>query len=152
MTDFEQDIRASIEAFFRAVTDGAGDELDRLATLAKALDGLVQAYNSAPETEPDEFGDAPRQDVQPMLSAISDAFPSIGLYADVDPTGDFTQEMWTGDAIDDLSDIARDLADVIWYFEKRRPETAIWDFRFGYQSHWGRHLHDVRRYLHSHLN
>lgn len=39
--------------------------------------------------------------------------------------------------------------EVLWLFENADENDAIWDFRFGYQTHWGRHLHEMRVYLHS---
>jgi hypothetical protein len=51
-------------------------------------------------------------------------------------------------AASDLAEIASDLSEVLWLFENASHNDAVWDFRFGYQSHWGRHLHEVRTYLH----
>ena len=53
------------------------------------------------------------------------------------------------DAIDDLADIAKDLIQFMWFLDNVSLSDAIWDFRFGYQSHWGPHLHGLRAYLNS---
>ena len=145
-------ILEAICALESAIASQSGDELDRIAALARALDGLVHQYNIAPDTEPDQGEDAPLVEHGVFLDPINAAFPSFGFYADVDPSDDLNQGIGAGLAYDDLADIATDLADVRWYFDQGRPETAIWDFRFGYQSHWGRHLHDLRRYLYHRLN
>jgi len=57
-------------------------------------------------------------------------------------------ECMTGDAIDDLADIYGDLIGVSWLWENSGEADAVWHFRFGYQTHWGRHLLDLRSYLH----
>jgi hypothetical protein len=73
-------------------------------------------------------------------------FPDFGFYSVADP-GDLPGEVLVGDAIDDLCDIARDLREVRWLADHGHEADAIFAFRFGYQSHWGQHLHDLRRYL-----
>jgi hypothetical protein len=79
-------------------------------------------------------------------------FPELGFYhspasvpfeAEEDPT------LSLGDRIDDVADIAGELMEVVWRWENNGPADAVWYFRFSYEGHWGRHLHDLRRYLHA---
>jgi Domain of unknown function (DUF5063) len=45
----------------------------------------------------------------------------------------------TGMLSDDLSDICRDLCDGIERYDVGHTREAIWEWRFGFESHWGRH-------------
>jgi hypothetical protein len=85
-----------------------------------------------------------------LYQRASKAFPELGYYPCVypgdDPSGDKAS---LADAADDLADIAGDLVEVLWHFDNSTPEEAVWEYRFGYQHHWGDHLHGLRNYLHS---
>ena len=39
-----------------------------------------------------------------------------------------------------LADIYRDVHEGLVLWEMARPEQAVWEWRFGYWSHWGAHL------------
>lgn len=124
------------------------DMAARLRALAIHLDQLVVAYyNTADVEADDESIDTPPHDYSVAYKRMGALFPTLGYYADVEPIEDFDQEPTVADAIDDLADIYTDLADVVWYAENASLDEAIWHFRFGYQVHWGTHLHNVRRYL-----
>lgn len=51
-----------------------------------------------------------------------------------------------GDAIDDIVDIAQELMDVAWLWEQAGADAACWQYRFGHDGHWGRHLRVLRAY------
>jgi len=127
--------------------DDAGVRLERLA---EALDRLVIEYHHSVEVELDQAEvDAPCVDYVALAARAAASFPELGKYGDVDPKEGFDRQFSLGDAIDDLADIARDLTEVMWLFDHVGPNDAVWMFRFGYRTHWGRHLHDLRRYLHA---
>jgi hypothetical protein len=77
-------------------------------------------------------------------------FPALGYYGSAGPK-EFAGEAFVGDAIDDIMDITNDLQEVLWRFDRFDSNDAHWHFRFLYQIHWGRHLRDLARYLHSRL-
>ena len=54
-----------------------------------------------------------------------------------------------GDIADDLSDIAADLQSGIREFEAGRIGSAIFEWKFGLNNHWGSHTIDVLRALHA---
>lgn len=122
-----------------------------LHDLAKSLDALVLAYHGSPSVEPDTIDEprAPRVDEKLIIESISTAFPDLGWYALVEPDGDHDQEVVLSISSSDLAEIAVDLLEVLWLFEHASHNDAIWAFRFGYRSHWGRHLHELRTYLHA---
>lgn len=60
----------------------------------------------------------------------------------------------TGDLVNDLAGIYQDLKRGLILFDthdQSTKEDAIWQFRFGYEQHWGNHcmdaLHIIHRYL-----
>lgn len=127
----------------------AGDDT-RLAALTYALDRLALAYHSVPDASPADDDLAPPADLdEDLFDQVANAFPDFGFYYVIEPTSnpDITPTM--ADAQDDLVDIAKDLAETLWRFEHLGPDDAAWYFRFSYKSHWGQHLHDIRRYLHA---
>jgi hypothetical protein len=122
----------------------------KLSELAKALDRLVTTYHQTPAVGPDtaEGSAAPRIDERPIIDAATAAFPDLGWYALVDPEDGQDQRIGMSIAVGDLTEIASDLHEVLWLFENASHNDAVWQFRWGYQSHWGRHLHEIRPYLH----
>ncbi len=118
--------------------------------LAYALDQLACSYHETPITEPD---DAEHEPLKSEIDGkkIGARFPHLGYYSVVDPTEDFEQSLMVGDAIDDLLDISKDLQEVLWRFDNVSEADAHWHFRFLFEVHWGQHLRDLSRYLHSTL-
>ena len=122
-----------------------------LHDLAKALDRLVTVYHDTPDVEPDTTGvsAAPRVEEKPIIDAAAAAHPDLDWYALVDPQDGQDQQIGMSIAVGDLVEIPADLQEVLWLFENASHNDAVWNFRFGYQTHWGRHLHEVRTYLHA---
>ena len=141
-------IRTAIEGYL-ALLDGISKTESRdLKKLTLALDALVAAYQLTDEIDandlPDDEIEAPQATYRYFYERASAAFPTLGHYEVV-----ANSEIGMADAIDDLSDIAIDLMETIWHLDHLRSADAIWNFRFGYQTHWGVHLHSLRSYLHS---
>ncbi len=132
--------------YLRVVLDG---EVPTLEELVRALDALAMAYHAV---DPDAFFDT---DVMPpdrrhgLRETIAARFPSFGYYAVANPLLVIDEKPGVGDAIDDLEDIAADLEGVVWRWENTDPEDAAWSYRFDYETHWGKHLHELRAYLHA---
>lgn len=53
---------------------------------------------------------------------------------------------------DDLADIYRDLKSGLLLFEAQHPLDAAWEWRFGFQTHWGQHLVGAQRPIHEYLS
>ncbi|MXQ11513.1 DUF5063 domain-containing protein [Microvirga makkahensis] len=118
--------------------------------LARALDALAAVYHDTPSGRPsDAEAEPPRDDYRLIRQHVGRIFPDLGLYATADPLEVPNEEALVGDAIDDISDIALDLKEILWRWQNLGADDAIWHFRFGYQTHWGRHLHGLRFYLHA---
>lgn len=149
IADQIEQIKGACRGYLELLACASGDLRERQSRLAEALDRLCAAYNQADDVEPDTVEvDSPRADPQKFGEQAGASFPELGFYPQVDPLHGFKQKIGQGWGMDDLTDIAIDLTEVLWLFEQNRNNDAIWTFRWGYQSHWGHHLHDLRRYLH----
>jgi len=148
-TDQIAAINGACRGYLDLLRSAPADPRERQLQLAVVLDRLCAAYNQTHDVVPDtEAEDAPRADYKKFVEQAAASFPEFGFYSDVDPLEGIDQELMQGCGLDDLADIAVDLTGVLWLLGQRRVDDAIWEFRWGYENHWGHHLHDLRRYLH----
>lgn len=149
ITDQIEIIKGACRGYLDLLGSASGEPHERQARLAATFDRLCTAYNQADDIEPDtDEVNSPRADPHHFGEQAAASFPELGFYPEVDPLQGFEQEITQGWGLDDLTDIAVDLTEVLWLIEQGRINDAIWTFRWGYQNHWGHHLHDLRRYLH----
>jgi hypothetical protein len=118
--------------------------------LARRLDELALSYHDTPPGDPHDSDERPPDEDRIEHADISARFPALGYYGRADPK-EVPGEALVGDAIDDIMDIANDLKEVLWRWDRLGPDDAHWYFRFLYQIHWGAHLRDLAYYLHSRL-
>lgn len=124
----------------------------RVRRLRRVLDQLAVAYHSLESSSvPTEEHPVPvRTDYATMRVRFAAAFPDLGAYHAVQdgstPAG--TPEVTVGDALDDLTDIALDLEEVLER-AKESLEDALWYFQFLFETHWGAHLRFLQLYLHT---
>ncbi len=129
----------------------AGEAADVMETrLRLALDDLAVAYEITPEpTYSTEYPEPARGDYTTTRARCASVFPGLSWYHAVidllSPGGEPT--VTNGDALDDLTDIVLDLEEVLER-SKTSIEDAVWHFRFGFQTHWGRHLRWLQLVLH----
>ncbi|QDH33781.1 DUF5063 domain-containing protein [Porphyrobacter sp. YT40] len=121
-----------------------------LRDIAMALDDLVRVYFDTPDVEPDTIDGpaAPQFDEAGFGQNAARFFERDDVIWLIDPEGGPDQKAMCTFATSELAEIAADLNKVLWLFENGSAADAIWEFRFGYQAHWGEHLHRVRHYLH----
>lgn len=62
-----------------------------------------------------------------------------------DPYAEPSEGEVTGDIIDDLGDIYRDLQRGLLHWQSGTPGEALWEWRFNFQSHWGEHATSALR-------
>jgi hypothetical protein len=148
-TDQITTINGPCREYIALLRSAPSDPRERHLQLATTLDRLCAAYNNTHDVDLEEEDvDAPTADPKQFGEQAASSFPELGFYPDVDPLMGFDQEMGQGWGLDDLIDIAVDLTKVLWLIDHHRETDAIWQFRWGYENHWGDHLHDLRRYLH----
>jgi len=90
----------------------------------------------------------PREEDHALRAHIARAWPESGFY---DPaTGralghcDLPAEI--GDALDDLTDLARDLGTALALADTDEADALAW-LRWSHDSHWGDHVQDVTPHL-----
>ena len=145
------EIKDSIE-FFLKVVAGSGTDDEREANLLLALDRLALSYHFANfKFDEKDYPEPPHRTYQAMREVVSATFPNLGYYNVAADISEKIVESLTnvGDAIDDICDIAGELENVLWCWDNTTVDNALWHFRFGYESHWGKHLRDLQLYLYA---
>ena len=92
------------------------------------------------------------EEYEKTLTAIAEKIGSNRFYWEVfDPTKQEDTEAVAGDLVDDLGDIYRDLKYNLMIFDigtMASQESAMWDFKFGFETHWGRHAIGALKTIH----
>lgn len=143
------EVRQLVGDFLDLVRDG--ERPGNVAVLARLLDRLALAQHTELESFDDaDHPDPPAWPYDERRQQAESSFPQLGYYnvaLDVAAVPG-TSACAVGDAIDDIADIAGDLADVRWCFEHTSEADALWHFRALYDLHWGKHLRRLQLYLH----
>ena len=140
------------ELAFLADEISGGQPAETQAGLEILLDRLALAYHlSSREAEPATASvrEPTQEEYEQLRAILAKRFPLLGLYrsSSLSPKESTSQGFLTGDALDDLVDIVRDMREVNWRWSNNGKQDAIWHFRWGYEHHWGEHLRDLQRYL-----
>jgi len=121
-----------LEAGGEGSTDGLKAHLAGLIAVAEAtaLPSLEDDQDHDPDVHEEAWWDA---------HAVR-RFPMLGAY----PTPDGLY----GDAPGDLSELALELEQSLAIAAAGKPELALWEWRFGYDTHWGwAHAQPLMQYL-----
>jgi hypothetical protein len=156
----------SVAQRFCSVVDSAPN-LDRIELLVQVYRTLPQLIGEAISLPQVELSDDESQEEERRKSLarararLSDAqwaqlydflkekLGGWNLYWQVfDPTKN--SEAVHGSLADDIADIYRDLKEGLVLSEAQQalPEDNIWEWRFGFYSHWGKHAIDALRTIH----
>lgn len=152
---------------FCSVLDGAPSltRIELLTAVYTAIPKLIDQAINMPDVEPNEC-DGEEADVgiregtrlghddwQRLYSVLKEKLGDWDSYQQVfNPVID--NESIGGSLADDLADIYRDLKDVLVKRKASalRSEDSIWDWRFSFRSHWGKHAIDALKVIHSRLH
>lgn len=145
-------IRILTEEFLNLVREGCESQEQNEATLDRLLDELALARHDVSfKFDPTEYPDAPDWPYEERRALVSERFPNYGMYNVVlsltEQVG--RSEPAVGDAIDDIADIAGDLAEVAWAWEHTSEANALWYFENSFTTHMGEHLRHLQLYLYS---
>jgi hypothetical protein len=148
-----QDIHSTILNFLELLENKKSDEQVKIASLELALDQLTLLHYFIGDISDDEneYPNPPVRDYSQWRELIGEHFPNLGYYntPSTISVGVGEAEMLTGDALDDLTDIASDLSKIMWLWEYTSENNALWHLRFSYETHWGSHLKCLQMYLHA---
>lgn len=141
-----EELKATIQRYLDLVERSSASATENERALAVLLDQLALATHTVERTEPDTVELAPSRDYYAMRAEVGARFPNYGFYhcADTNPLA----EAMTGDAIDDIADIALELSSVLWLWENFSAEEALWHFHDSFGNHWGCHLRELQWYVH----
>jgi hypothetical protein len=134
--------------FCALLETGTALELGELrARLLHSLPALYLAGAKLPNPDVDvEVEHVPLE--LDLLVALSRHLGDNDTYWDVhDPTQ--KDKPVAGSLAADLSEIRFDLQQGLLALERGEPvEAVVWEWRFGFENHWGRHLVDALRAIH----
>jgi hypothetical protein len=121
---------------------------DRQVALIRALSRLEVAALDLPDVSTDKEGESGPNTYDLNRAAVTASFPELGYYHSIRPSSPVEdQEVTIGDAVDDLSDILRDIDEALWVETLKGWRKGVWEARFGYEHHFGAHLADLRSHL-----
>ena len=80
---------------------------------------------------------------------ISQSFPDLGFYwCILNPNGMNEEPKYgTGDAIDDILDIYKDLKEGYEHYKNSNYGEAVYVWTYSYEIHWGEHLVELQNML-----
>lgn len=148
---------SAVVARFCSVVDSAPnlERSDFVAQLYRTLPKLIDEAISLPEVERINRNPT-RKTVRQKIDEWDRLYTSLkqklgdwDSYMQVfDPTRDTAAI--PGSLADDIADIYRDLKErlVLKGTHGSEPEELIWEWKFGFQSHWGKHAMDALLAIH----
>lgn len=146
------EIRSIVRGFLDLVKHDPSDGSELESQLCLLLDRLALAQNFVIfEFDEKDYPDPPEIDYSDLVAQISHLFRDYGYYNVPEYVTEKVGESGcvVGDAIDDLADITRDLANVEWCWSNTSEADALWHFQNSYRTHWREHLRRLQIYLHS---
>jgi len=142
------DVKSAIDSYLTVVCSPAGDEPDRIKRLKVCLDELALLANKTQYIfDEADYPDPPRTNPA-SWDKVEKLFPSLGFYNVSLSVMERRPETLGASAIEDIVDIAGDLAEVLWRIENTSTDDALFHFQLMFQSHWGHHLRCLQLYLH----
>jgi hypothetical protein len=156
MTDQLETFAAEARIFCNWATGADGTPMTvasavrRVSSVYAAALNLPPPFTESTSTASREF-ELPSDAVQPV--AIRAAELPLQVYWEIyDPLEEPRGEPVIGSVADDIGDIYLDVARGLLAFDSGDRDEALWEWGFGFQSHWGRHAVDVIRALHWYLS
>jgi hypothetical protein len=156
-TAVEQRVQYDLDSFLQRVHDLLprlyvhGLELPHTNVLfsdSGQVEEELDAAHQIPEYVPDpDAGDI--EEWRTLFHALTDELGTHCNYREVfDPYSEDEEEV-TGSLADDLADIYRELRSGLRKWKRGQTGAALWDWRFGFESHWGEHATGALRALRS---
>ena len=147
MATSPEELRDAALEFIALIEEDGVLSDDRSTRLRRSLDRLAFVQHGVDYTfDKRDYPDTPRRDYNALRGAVVARFPELGYY---NIPNSVTQQITetridVADAIDDITDIAIELYDVLWRFEHTSVDDALWYFCDSYLMHWEQHLRDLQ--------
>ncbi|WP_424964067.1 DUF5063 domain-containing protein [Ekhidna sp.] len=147
-------LRAANE-FCNELELGTTSELDFCNQLFIQVSNLIFRASQLPNIELDNNEDFDNRlttdELQPLLSQTSERLGTSRFYwTKFNPIDDDDMELVAGDLLDDLADMYADIKpnlDLIEHGRTAEQEHALWELKFFFETHWGKHAVDALRTL-----
>jgi len=113
---------------------------------------LVKLYSLQLDL-PEEFDENVHPEFERPLSNlrtnIESNFPNFGYYKVILDINNFEDwdDIGTGDAIDDLHDIIKDLLEVKWRLQNNGDTDGHWYLKFAFGAHIKEHILNILKYM-----
>ena len=123
---------------------------DKFNVLKKLLVSLYFEYvNINFEFDESDFDEEPDFDYNEIKQNVKSNFPKLDWYSMVLDLNRMEPdvEIGIGDALDDLTDIIKDLMEVKWRMENTSEMDALWHFEYLMKIHSEQHLIDLLKYI-----
>lgn len=142
------DVKSAVESFLTVVCSPTCDQGDRIRRLKVCLDELALLANTTQYIADEaDYPNPPRANPA-SWDKVEKLFPSLGFYNVALGIPERRSKTLGVNAIEDIVDIAGDLAEVLWRMENTSTDDALFHFQLTFQSHWGVHLRCLQLYLH----
>lgn len=101
------------------------------------------------EFDDEDFDEVPSFDYDSIKKNVEANFPDIGWYHSIRDSHKIMPDadLVAGDAIDDITDIIKDLLEVKWCFENTSEKNSKWHFCDIMKNHSEQHLVDFLKYI-----
>jgi hypothetical protein len=143
-----------IEKYIKRITEfGLSDKVqsdNKELEIQKLLVGLYFEYlNLEAEFDDEDFEEEPTFDYDAIKKNVEANFPDFGWYHSILESHLIIPDAYlvTGDAIDDLSDIIKDMLEIKWQFENTSEKNAKWCFKDLMQTHSEQHIVNFLKYM-----
>lgn len=123
---------------------------DKTDVLKKLLVGIYSEFLNVEfvfdETDYDEEPDFNYNEIK---ENVKSNFPDFDWYSMVLDLNKMEPniEIGIGDALDDLTDIIKDMLVVKWKMDNTSEKDSLWEFEFSMRTHSEQHLIDLLKYL-----
>lgn len=137
----------------------SGSDIDRsefVAQVYRILPKLINGAIEMPVVQSDNQqrrspSDVRHHEWERLYNGLKEKLGDWDQYRQVfDPTRE--SDAIVGSLADDIADIYRDLKKGLQLKEEHscQPEQALWEWRFLFSTHWGKHAIDALQAIHSH--
>ncbi|WP_264558486.1 DUF5063 domain-containing protein [Flavobacterium sp. N2270] len=123
---------------------------DKTDVLKKLLVEIYSEYlNVEFEFDNKEYEEEPEFDYAEIRKNVKSNFPNFDWYSMVLNLNEIQPnvEIGIGDALDDLTDIIKDLLTVKWKMDNTSEMDALWEFDFSMRTHSEKHLIDLLKFI-----
>jgi hypothetical protein len=123
---------------------------DKTEILKKMLVEIYTEYlNTEYVLDTNDYDAEPEFEYTEIRKHVISNFNDFGWYSQVLDLNEMQPniEIAIGDAVDDLTDIIKDLLVVKWKMDNTSKMDALWCFSFSMRNHSEQHLVDLLKYL-----